>query len=133
MCAAELRVIRKTNSRVLLKVDAVLLIRPPSSIARISAAIGASTCTRAPPVRANWTRSEMYTSFLACAANSADHMQVTLMCATGRIAGIRVECNKGDMIVLPEGIYHRFTLDESNYIKVRSLHLMWCTTCLCCR
>ena len=33
---------------------------------------------------------------------------------------IRVECKKGTMIVLPEGIYHRFTLDEGNYIKVRA-------------
>lgn len=32
---------------------------------------------------------------------------------------IRISCKKGDMIVLPEGIYHRFTLDEGNYIKVR--------------
>ena len=32
---------------------------------------------------------------------------------------IRIECRKGDMIVLPEGMYHRFTLDENNYIQVR--------------
>ena len=31
---------------------------------------------------------------------------------------IRVACKKGDMIVLPEGIYHRFTLDSQDYIKV---------------
>jgi 1,2-dihydroxy-3-keto-5-methylthiopentene dioxygenase len=31
---------------------------------------------------------------------------------------VRIALNKGDMIVLPEGIYHRFTLDEVNYVKV---------------
>ena len=31
---------------------------------------------------------------------------------------VRVKCCKGDMIVLPAGMYHRFTLDDNNYIKV---------------
>lgn len=37
---------------------------------------------------------------------------------------IRVWVKKGGMIVLPAGIYHRFTLDSSNYIKVlrKSIH-----------
>jgi 1,2-dihydroxy-3-keto-5-methylthiopentene dioxygenase len=34
---------------------------------------------------------------------------------------IRVACKKGDMIVLPEGIYHRFTLDSEDYIKAMRL------------
>ncbi len=32
---------------------------------------------------------------------------------------IRIALEKGDMIVLPEGIYHRFTLDDTNYVKVQ--------------
>jgi len=34
---------------------------------------------------------------------------------------IRVALKKGGMIVLPAGIYHRFTLDSNNYIKAMRL------------
>ncbi|XP_044118106.1 1,2-dihydroxy-3-keto-5-methylthiopentene dioxygenase isoform X2 [Neovison vison] len=34
---------------------------------------------------------------------------------------IRIFMEKGDMITLPAGIYHRFSLDEQNYVKAMRL------------
>ncbi|XP_061089420.1 acireductone dioxygenase [Conger conger] len=34
---------------------------------------------------------------------------------------IRISMNKGAMITLPAGIYHRFTMDETNYTKAMRL------------
>ena len=41
--------------------------------------------------------------------------------AQGEGRWLRMECGKGDLIVLPAGIYHRFVVDDKRFFHVKRL------------
>jgi len=61
----------------------------------------------------------LYRFYFSSPRNLADYKKNPLESPTE--AWIRLAVEPGDLIVLPAGIYHRFTLDEANNIKAMRL------------